>query len=269
MIYNFVSQTIKLDYRYFIKLSFLGTKFHGWQSQKNAGSVQSILDEALTVILKSKIRITGAGRTDAGVHAKEYYAHFEIGYPLNDETCKKLIISLNGYLPKDIAIQRIIPVRPDAHARFSAISRTYLYILAREKDPFLEGLAYFYPYDLDIPKMNKGAGKLVRTKDFSSFVKSPSDARTNICRVTEAQWEEEENRLIFTITADRFLRNMVRAITGTLIDLGRNKISLKDLETIIKSRNRSAAGYSVPACGLYLVSIKYPEDIYLEDPHDL
>lgn len=243
-------------------MSFVGTRYHGWQRQHNAESVQSLLENALTVILKSETEVTGAGRTDTGVHALEYWAHFDLPRSLEPDKCKKLVFSLNGYLPKDIGIREVVPVRPDAHARFSALSRTYRYLVLREKDPFLEGRAYYYPHGLDLEKMNAGAGILLHVSDFSSFVKSPSDAKTHICRLSEAGWKEEGNLLVFTITADRFLRNMVRAITGTLIDLGRGKITRKDLAAIIRSRNRSAAGYSVPACGLYLAAIKYPEEIF-------
>lgn len=250
--------------RYFLVLSFLGTRYHGWQSQKNAGSVQSQVSEALSVILKTRVTVTGAGRTDAGVHALEFYLHFDYAGILDGTAREKLISRLNGYLPSDIGVHGIFPVKPDAHARFSAISRTYQYILVRNKDPFWEERAYFLSVPLDVGQMNRAAGILPETRDFSSFAKSPTDAKTPFCKVTRAFWKEDQNLLIFTITADRFLRNMVRAIVGTLIDTGRGKIAPEDLPAIVEKKDRSAAGYSVPACGLYLVSIQYPPEIFSE-----
>jgi tRNA pseudouridine38-40 synthase len=243
--------------RYFIKLSFLGTNYHGWQKQENANSVQFVLSDALSVILKEKIDVTGAGRTDTGVHAREFYAHFDFNY-LDEKQRMELVYHLNGYLPYDIAIQEIVPVIPGSHARFSAVSRTYQYILAQTKDPFFSGFAFYYSFPLQIQKMNEGAALIKSYEDFTSFAKLPSETKTNICLITDIYWEKKGNTLLFSVTANRFLRNMVRAIVGTLIDLGRNKIQLSDLERIILSKNRSAAGYSVPACGLYLTSIVYP-----------
>jgi tRNA pseudouridine38-40 synthase len=243
--------------RYFIKLSFLGTNYHGWQKQENANSVQFVLSDALSVILKEKIDVTGAGRTDTGVHAREFYAHFDFNY-LDEKQRMDLVYHLNGYLPYDIAIQEIVPVITGSHARFSAVSRTYQYILAQTKDPFFSGFAFYYSFPLQIQKMNEGAALIKSYEDFTSFAKLPSETKTNICLITDIYWEKKGNTLLFSVTANRFLRNMVRAIVGTLIDLGRNKIQLSDLERIILSKNRSAAGYSVPACGLYLTSIVYP-----------
>lgn len=248
--------------RYFIKLSFLGTNYHGWQKQENANSVQFVLAEALSVMLKEKTEVTGAGRTDAGVHAREFYAHFDTHH-LDEKQRRDLVFHLNGYLPYDIAIQEIVPVMNDSHARFSAVSRTYQYILARTKDPFYNGLAYYYSFPLDVEKMNEGAAIIKSYRDFTSFAKLPSETRTNICLITDIYWEKKGDLLVFTITANRFLRNMVRAIVGTLIDLGCNRIQLPDIERIILLKNRGAAGYSVPACGLYLTSVDYPNDIFI------
>jgi tRNA pseudouridine38-40 synthase len=252
----------QLPDRYFIKLSFLGTNYHGWQKQKNANSVQFVLAEALSVMLKEKIEVTGAGRTDTGVHAREFYAHFDTHY-LDEKQRKELVFRMNGYLPFDIAVQEIVPVVTGSHARFSAVSRTYQYILAQTKDPFFSGFAFYYTVPLDIQKMNEGATIIKSYKDFTSFAKLPAETKTNICLVTDMIWEKKGDILLFSITANRFLRNMVRAIVGTLIDIGRNRIQLSDLERIILSKNRSAAGYSVPACGLYLTSIMYPEGVIL------
>jgi tRNA pseudouridine38-40 synthase len=252
-----------LNHRYFIKLAFDGSVFHGWQSQHNAQSVQSVLNEALTVILKEPVTLTGAGRTDAGVHASEFYAHFSVQacYPVHE--IRDLVYHLNGYLPDDIAIMDILPVRKDAHARFSATSRTYQYHITRRKDPFQKLFSYYYPGPLDVELMNKGALILKQNLDFTSFAKLPSETKTNICHVESAGWETKGHSLVFTITADRFLRNMVRAIVGTLIELGRGKITLEDLHRIIEEKNRSSAGYSVPASGLFLTEVKYPADLFL------
>lgn len=255
------NKSAKLTNRYFIKLSFLGTNYHGWQKQKNANSVQSVLCESLSVILKEKISITGAGRTDTGVHAREFFAHFNTN-SLDEKQRMELVSHLNGYLPFDIAIQEIVPVSPGSHARFSAVSRTYQYIIAQTKDPFLSGFVFYYSVPLDIQKMNEGAAVIKSCKDFTSFAKLPSETKTNICQITDIWWEKKGSLLFFNITANRFLRNMVRAIVGTLIDLGRGKSDLNELKEIIEAKNRSAAGASVPACGLYLTSIRYAENIF-------
>jgi tRNA pseudouridine38-40 synthase len=252
----------QLPHRYFIKFSFLGTNYHGWQKQKNARSVQSVLCDALSVVLKKQITITGAGRTDAGVHAREFYAHFDADC-LDKKTRVELVFHLNGYLPFDIAIQEVVPVSKGSHARFSALSRTYQYVIAQTKDPFLNGFAFFYSFPLDVQKMNEGAAIIKSCRDFTSFTKLPSETKNNICLITEISWEKKGDLLLFNIEANRFLRNMVRAIVGTLIDVGRDKNDLNELREIIETRNRSAAGASVPACGLYLTSIVYPDGTLL------
>ena len=254
-----------MPHRYFIKLFFNGTQYHGWQTQDNSLCIQAVLNKALSVVLKQEISVTGAGRTDAGVHAKEFFAHFDLEMILDRNKTKDLINHLNGYLPADIAIRSVFEVKPDAHARFSALSRTYQYLITTEKDPFLTNLAYRYSGALDIDQMNLGAEMIRNCSDFTSFAKLPSETKTNICRVTEAQWSKNGNQLVFTITADRFLRNMVRAIAGTLIDLGRNHLQLADIERVILAKDRRAAGYSVPASGLYLTSVKYPNEIFLKE----
>ena len=248
--------------RYFIQLSFKGTAFHGWQSQENSQCVQTILEEALTVILRENISVTGAGRTDAGVHASEFFAHFDIDRDFTPFEIEKLVFSLNGYLPQDIAIQSVFKVHQETHARFSALSRSYEYHIIKVKDPFLKEFAYRYPGPLDIDLMNTGAAMIMNVDDFTSFAKLPAETKTNICRVTHARWTENGSSLVFSITADRFLRNMVRAIVGTLIDLGRGYLSLDDLQRIIEAKDRTRAGFSVPACGLYLVKVEYPGTIH-------
>ncbi|MCX6243843.1 MAG: tRNA pseudouridine(38-40) synthase TruA [Bacteroidetes bacterium] len=257
-----------MSFRYFIRLSFNGESFHGWQRQNNAHSIQSALKDALTVVLREPTDVTGAGRTDAGVHAREFFAHFDSGKELSLSERKELINHLNGYLPASISIHAILPVTQDAHARFSARSRTYQYFITKKKDPFLQAFSWYYPGDLDVPAMNLGAAILKENLDFTSFAKLPAETKTNICHVENAIWEKREDLLVFTITADRFLRNMVRAVVGTLIDLGRGKITPEDLQRIILSKDRCAAGFSVPASGLFLVSVKYPPGIFLETADD-
>jgi tRNA pseudouridine38-40 synthase len=251
-----------LKNRYFIRISFVGTHYHGWQIQKTGKSVQEVITESLSVVLRETVVVTGAGRTDTGVHAKEFYAHFDMN-DLDKSQRNDLVYHLNGCLPFDISIRKIIPVVPDAHARFSAVSRTYRYIIVNARNPFYHGLAYYYSVPLDIEKMNRGCEIIRAHEDFTSFAKLPQETKTNICRISEIYWERKDDLLLFTITSNRFLRNMVRAITGTLIDLGRNRIGLNELEEIINQKDRRAAGYSVPACGLYLTSVRYPDEIFL------
>jgi len=247
--------------RYFIRLSYDGTNYHGWQAQKNAISIQKILADALSMMHREKISLTGCGRTDSGVHAREYYAHMNLEKDLSKVQAEKLVFKLNSYLGKDIAIQDIFPVRPGAHARFSATLRTYQYHITLVKDPFLVNQSFYYYGPIDIELMNRGAELLMKYSDFTSFSKVDSDTKTKICKLTQAGWESSGNLLVFTISADRFLRNMVRAIVGTLLDLGTGKMNLRELKLVIEAKNRSDAGDSVPACGLFLHEVKYPEDI--------
>lgn len=230
--------------------------------QPNSLTAQRILDEALTTVLNEKISTTGAGRTDSGVHASVFVAHFD--YSGSDLTKKKnLIFRLNRFLPEDISVTTVRKVFPDASARFSAVSRTYKYYISRSKDPFSIDTAWFLYGELNIESMNKASELMMSHSDFTSFSRLHSDNKTNICRVFKARWEESDNKLVFTIKADRFLRNMVRAITGTMVELGRGKLSLVDFERIILSKNRSSAGMSAPARGLFLADIEYPEEIFI------
>lgn len=247
--------------RYFLKLAYDGGPYHGWQSQPNAVSVQGCVEEALATILRMPVAITGAGRTDTGVNARMMYAHFDTPGPIADK--ERLLRGLNRLCGPAIAIQDIIDVHDDAHARFDATSRTYKYFVALEKSPFLSPFSWCSPSPLDTEAMNRAAEILPHTSDFTSFAKLHSDARTNICRVTEARWESWHNDfgvpgLVFTITADRFLRNMVRAVVGTLVDVGRGKLSIQKFQDIIDSRDRCAAGTSMPPQALFLWNISYP-----------
>jgi tRNA pseudouridine38-40 synthase len=259
---NYICRNKPVKTRYFIFISYKGTIYHGWQIQPNSVTVQKILDEALSTILNEKIATTGAGRTDTGVHALVFCAHFES----NDNeltTSKKLIFRLNRFLPKDISVSRISKVLPDAHARFSTVSRTYRYYISTVKDPFNEDSSWFLHGEINVNLMNKACELLLKHSDFTSFSKLHSDVRTNLCRIFSADWIKGDNRLIFTIRADRFLRNMVRAIAGTMIDVGRGKINLKEFEGIILAKDRCRAGKSAPAKGLFLEGIEYPEEIFI------
>jgi len=243
--------------RYFVKLSYKGTKYHGWQIQPNAVTIQEILQKAFSLILKEDIEITGAGRTDTGVHALNYIAHFRANKHIPD--ISKLIFRLNSFLDKDIAIHEIFKVNETLHARFSAISRTYEYRIHQKKNPFLTETSLYIYDKLDFDKMNRFAKILFEYNDFTSFSKLHTDTKTNICKIIQAEWVQRNEQYVFIIEADRFLRNMVRAITGTLLDAGKNKITEQEFRKIIESKNRNSAGASVPAHGLFLTEIKYPD----------
>lgn len=246
--------------RYFIQLSYLGTNYHGWQVQDNAQTVQGVLNSALTALLKEPIATIGAGRTDTGVHARHYVAHFD-SQNANLHANSQFLYSLNHALPVDIAVKSIDKVEPNANARFDAIMRGYEYIICREKDPFMLDLAWTYSVKLNVEQMQLAANQLLSYSDFTSFSKLGSDNKTNNCTVTFAQWEQICNKLVFTIKANRFLRNMVRAIVGTLVDVGRGKISVDDFVGIIEAKDRGLAGTSAPAQGLYLTEIEYPRNV--------
>lgn len=245
--------------RYFIELSYNGKAYHGWQNQPNAISVQQVLEHALTTLLRTPIKIMGAGRTDAGVHASQMYAHFDMDEPFDRDT---LIFKINWFLPHDIAIQRIFRVRDKAHARFHALSRTYNYRISNTKNVFTHDFAYKIHLPLDIDKMNEACAILLQYKDFQCFSKSNTDVKTYFCDIKSAHWEVKDTELTFTITADRFLRNMVRAIVGTMVNIGLGKLEVQQLHAIIESKSRGEAGFSVPAQGLYLTDIQYPDTIY-------
>ncbi|MGM0408585.1 MAG: tRNA pseudouridine(38-40) synthase TruA [Bacteroidota bacterium] len=247
--------------RYFIQLSYKGTNYHGWQIQPNANTVQEVLTKALSTILREDISITGAGRTDTGVHASFYVAHFNCSKKNLDKDLK-LVFKINNFLPKDIAIFRIISVNAEANARFDATERTYRYYVHQRKDAFINQTSWYLPIKLDVDLMNKAARFLLEYDDFTSFSKLNTDVKTNICHISEARWTKDDYKLIFTIKADRFLRNMVRAIVGTLTDIGKKKITLDEFKQIIDNKNRSDAGASVPAHGLFLEDIRYPQNIY-------
>ncbi|MEC8831185.1 MAG: tRNA pseudouridine(38-40) synthase TruA [Bacteroidota bacterium] len=247
--------------RYFVQFSYFGKAYHGWQNQPNAITVQEVLEKAFSTLLREKVEVVGAGRTDAGVHAREMYCHFNVdGIPHVDD----LVYRLNAFLPDDIAVQGIYPVTPDAHARFDATERTYEYWIVKEKDPFLFDHAHFVKHALDLEAMNQAAQILLDYTDFECFSKSNTDVKTFNCDVRQAVWAIQGEKLVFTISADRFLRNMVRAVVGTLLDVGMGKMPVQDIHKVIASKDRGEAGVSVPAKGLYLTKVSYPKEIFDE-----
>ena len=251
--------------RYFIEFAYKGTHYHGSQIQPNGVTVQSVLQDAFFTILRTPVALTFAGRTDAGVHAKQMFAHFDLPDSDSDPTASAvsqlsgLTSRLNRLLPEDIAVYRIFPVADDLHARFSAVSRTYEYRIATHKSPFTHGARTYMPVPLDYDAMNLAAQRLLGTHDFAAFCKLHTDVKTTICTITQAQWKTESDGAVFTVTADRFLRNMVRAVVGTLFEVGRHKLSPDDFEAVIASRSRQAAGQSAPAEGLFLTRVVYPD----------
>lgn len=245
--------------RYFVKIAYQGGAYCGWQKQPHAPSIQDTLEQRISTLLRTPVSLVGAGRTDTGVHAEGMIAHFDTAEPLPETFVGKL----NNFLPKDIAVLGFFLVRDDAHARFDALSRTYQYRLSTEKDVFAQESAYYYPHPPDIGLMNEAALILLEETHFQCFSKSNTDVKTDICHISHAYWQPDGPRLVFTITANRFLRNMVRAIVGTLLNVGRQKYPPAYLRAIIKSKDRSRAGLSVPAYGLYLTEIKYPQEVFL------
>jgi tRNA pseudouridine38-40 synthase len=241
--------------RYFIEFAYKGTRYRGWQRQPDtADTVQETLEKSLSMILRTEIALTGAGRTDAGVHASQQFAHFDFEGHIDSQ---KIAYNVNACLPPDVAVVRFIPVHDDAHARFDAKRRTYEYHIHKRKNPFLNDFSFQYMHRLDVLKMNEAAKALLDHSDFECFSKVNTDVGSFICRIFEAHWAETGERLLFTISADRFLRNMVRAVVGTLIDVGLGKIAPGDMSAIIESRSRCKAGFSVPARGLFLTKIEY------------
>ena len=239
-----------------MRLAYRGANFHGWQCQPGEVTVQAVIEAALSTILRSNIKIVGAGRTDTGVNARMMVAHFDVPAPLADPG--RLVNNLNALVGKDIAIERIYEVEADRHARFDATSRTYHYYAVTRKSPFFYPLSWKAPEGLDFGKMNEAAALLLETSDFTSFAKLHTDAKTNICRVTKARWEQiGPEAWVFVITADRFLRNMVRAVVGTLVEVGRGKMSVERFAEVIAKRDRCAAGTSMPGHALFLWDVTY------------
>jgi tRNA pseudouridine38-40 synthase len=248
--------------RYFVHLAYDGTAYHGWQSQDNARSVQTEVEKCLSLKLSAPIKLTGCGRTDTGVHARNYYAHFDLEKAVQPEEKPELLNALNHFLPADIVLFDLFEVKPDANARFDAISRTYRYYINTQKLPFGRQYAWYVYGHLDLHLMQQCADYLLEVEDFTSFSKLHSAAKTNICRLTHAHWQQTNHGLVFSITADRFLRNMVRAIVGTLIEAGRCRHTFKQFKDIVEARDRGRAGLSAPANGLFLEEVVYPVEVF-------
>ncbi len=251
-------------FRYFVELAFNGAGFHGWQIQPGADTVQETLNRAISTLIGQPVNLVGCGRTDAGVHASHFVAHFDVELPVPD--CNLLACRLNRFTNKSIRIDRIVPVNAGFHARFHALSRTYHYLISHGKAPFMKDFSWEYSMPIDIYAMNVACRVLTGKHDFTSFSKLHTDVRTNDCEVFEAFWSEHSGFLVFRIRSDRFLRNMVRAIVGTLIEVGRGKIGPPEVEKILLAKDRSKAGMSVPAKGLYLTRVEYSPEIFRIDP---
>ncbi len=251
--------------RYFIELSYDGAAYCGWQRQPDAATVQQTLERGLSTLLRESIEVVGAGRTDTGVNASYYVAHFDVEGDIKD--CAHLVYKLNLILPHDIAVKRVREVTSEAHARFDAVEREYTYYISQRKNPFRRYSAWQYYVPLDVERMNEAAATLLEYDDFTSFAKLNSNNKTNICRVVRAEWrraEWDEDLLIFTIRADRFLRNMIRAIVGTLVDVGRGRYTVEEFREILHSRDLSRSSAGAPAVGLFLSDVEYSEDVYIE-----
>lgn len=249
--------------RYFIQLSYNGTGFCGWQFQPGVPTIQETLNQKISMLLREEIECVGCGRTDSGVHARKFYAHFDCSLA-GLETEEKVIFRLNKILPPGIAVQKIFSMKEgNAHARFAALSRSYEYHITNIKDPFGADLSWEYHEKLDVERMNEAARIIPSYDDFIAFSKTGGDNKTTFCKVTVSEWKQEENRLVYHISANRFLRNMVRAIVGTLVEVGRGKIEPDEVHRIIQSKKRSQAGQSVPAEGLFLTDVKYPDEYCL------
>jgi tRNA pseudouridine38-40 synthase len=248
--------------RFFFEVAYNGSAYNGWQSQHNATGVQTVIEDALSKILRTNLEITGSGRTDTGVHCEQQFFHVDLE---REPELPHFLVKLNSFLPRGIVIKSIRKVKPEAHARYDAIERTYHYRITRTKNPFLEGLALHYFKNIDVNLMNEAAKLMIGEHDFESFSKVKTDVNHFICDIKKASWKEENERLEFTISANRFLRGMVRAVVGTLLDVGSGKISVVEFRKILDSRDRKKAGANVPPHGLYLSKVKYPSKIFLNE----
>ena len=248
-------------FRYFLDIAYNGTAYHGWQIQDNAHTVQQELETCLGTILRQPVAIMGSGRTDTGVHARQQIVHFDWAGELGGA---QLVYKLNSFLPPDISVAGLRKVGEEAHARFDATERSYEYLLHQAKSPFLENLSYYFSRPLDVDLMNKAAEKLLGEQDFESFSRVKTEVNTFICTIKEARWEKLNDSLVFHVTANRFLRGMVRALVGTLIEVGLGKLSVADFVSIIESKDRRSAGRAVPPHGLYLTRVVYPDSVYLD-----
>ena len=247
--------------RFFFEIAYNGANYSGWQNQKNAISVQEVVEGALSKLLREEIKIIGSGRTDTGVHCEQQFFHTDIEKEFDP---KNLVLRINSLLPKDISIYSYRNVKPKANARYNAIERTYQYRITRVKNPFLQGLAWHYFKPADIKTMNEAAALLLGEQDFQCFSKVKTEVNHFWCNIKKASWKQKEYEMEFTITANRFLRGMVRAIVGTLLDVGSGKITVHDFQEIIKSKDRKRASQNVPPYGLYLTKVKYPNSVFIK-----
>jgi tRNA pseudouridine38-40 synthase len=248
--------------RYFLDIAYNGARYHGWQLQNNAHTLQAEVEEGLSKLFRQSIRITGSGRTDTGVHALQQLVHFDVEQEL-EPALEEWLYKINAVLPPDIWAKSLRPVKPEVHARYSALSRRYEYHICRHKDPFRQKQVYYFHRPLDVEKMNRAAALMLQWEDFECFSKIHTNVKHFRCHVWEAHWVDRGDNLIFYVAANRFLRNMVRAIVGTLLQVGQGRMTVQEFQEVLESRDRSKAGRSAPADGLFLVEVKYPEDIYL------
>jgi tRNA pseudouridine38-40 synthase len=251
--------------RYFLEVSYKGTAYSGFQSQHNANTIQAEVEKGVEIILKDKLTMTGSSRTDTGVHALQNYFHFDTILPLEQtldiQTVTQIIYKLNAILPADIVVKNIRLVPPESHCRFDALSREYNYYIYRQKDPFLKEIAFFFPYKLDLEKMQEAAALVKGFTDFTSFSKRNSQVKTFFCKIEKSNWILKDNYLIYNVKSNRFLRGMVRALTATMLKVGRGKISLNEFRTIIEAKDCTKASFAVPAHGLFLMQVTYPDKI--------
>jgi tRNA pseudouridine38-40 synthase len=244
--------------RYFLEVAYKGTDYSGFQVQKNANSIQAEVEKALHILHKQRIALTGSSRTDAGVHALQNFFHFDI----EDSPAPHLIYKMNAILPDDIAVRRLIDVGPDAHCRFDALSREYKYFIYRRKDPFLKDRAFYFPYKLNLEAMQEAAALIKENHDFTSFSKRRTQVKTFICSIMESEWYLETDHLLFYVKADRFLRGMVRALVATMLKIGRGKIGIHEFKQIIEQKDHGQASFAVPAHGLFLMAVNFPDDYF-------
>lgn len=256
--------------RYFLEVSYLGTRYSGFQVQRNAHTIQAEIEKALEILLKERIVLTGSSRTDSGVHARQNYFHFDTDREFkisgNHPSDYLMVYNMNAILPGDIAVKRLVRMPDEAHCRFDAESREYCYYIYRQKNPFLEGRAFYFPYTLELEKMQQGAAVLKEYSDFTSFSKRNTQVKTFDCRIELSKWVVQEDRLYYNVKASRFLRGMVRGLTATMLKLGRGKISLEEFRMIIESKDCTKASFATPAQGLFLMAVNYPEGYFPDKP---
>lgn len=245
--------------RYFLEVAYKGTGYSGFQSQENAVTIQSEVEKAFAVLQRSPVTMTGSSRTDAGVHARQNFFHFDFEEAIHPQ----FVYKINAILPRDIVVKRLVRTAPDAHCRFDALGREYRYFIYRAKDPFLQDRAYYFPYQLDIEKMQAAAALLKEYRDFSSFSKRNTQVKSFLCLLEESSWEREGDCLVYRVRANRFLRGMVRALTATMLKAGRGKISLAEFRAVIEAKDCTRASFAVPAHGLFLERVNYPADHFI------